>query len=144
MDSIKQLFSPPVIAAIRYFLAALGTLLAGAGFIALSPQQIDKVISLFQQLGTTLTALLTLVGLTAPVVSLIYGMLSATIRQQIGRVKDIAQDKSQPLAEDAKQALIAATIAQPSVQTIVTDRQTAADALSESVVAADTVIIKRA
>ncbi len=46
----------------------------------------------------------------------------------------IAQDKSIPASDDAKNTLIAATIALPEVQTIVTDKKTALASPSPSVV----------
>jgi hypothetical protein len=50
----------------------------------------------------------------------------------------IAQNKSLPANQDATNTLIAATIALPQVQTIVTDAKTAAASLSPSVVSSDT------
>lgn len=141
MDQIKQLFSPPVLAALRYALAAIAPLFALAGFAFLTPDKINSIIASVQQIGTAAASIAALLGVILPIVVGIYGSLSATIKNQIGRVKEIAKDTSEPLAEDAKQALIAATIAQPSVQAIVTDKTTADAAPSESVVAADTVTI---
>lgn len=141
MDQIKQIFSPPVMAAVRYFLTALSPLLAVVGIVALSPQQIDKIITVAQQLGTTVAALVALLGVLTPLLAGAYGTISSTFKSNVERVKLDALDKKNPLAEDAKQALIAATIAQPSVQTIVTDQKTAEAAPSESVVAANTVAI---
>lgn len=48
----------------------------------------------------------------------------------------VAMDKSIPASEDAKNTLVAATIALPEVQTIVTDAKTAAASPSSSVIAA--------
>lgn len=141
MDQIKALFSPPVLAALRYALTAIAPLFALAGFAFLTPDKINSIIASAQQIGTAAASIAALLGIILPIAAGIYGSLSATIKSQIGRVKDVAQDTSQPLAEDAKQALIAATIAQPSVQTIVTDKTTADAAPSESVVAADSVTI---
>lgn len=59
----------------------------------------------------------------------------------VSSVADIANDRSQPQSSDARQALIAATISLPEVQTIVTDKKTADAAPSESVVAAEAVSI---
>lgn len=60
--------------------------------------------------------------------------------QQIQDVRNIAANSSSA-SPDAKQALIAATISLPEVQTIVADKKTADAAPSESVVAADAVSV---
>lgn len=164
MDRIKQLFSPPVLAALRYLLASLAPLLAVVGIVALSPQQIDKIIAVAQQVGVAVGAITAFLGIVIPLIMGAIGTRSATQSQQIKSVSEIANDPTQAQSapaqqalvdatsaiaqnnvlaksEDAKQTLIAATIALPEVQTIVTDKATADAAPSESVVAADTVTI---
>lgn len=159
MNAIKQIFNPSTYAALRNVLSALGILMGMLGVVALSPQQIDKIISVAQQLGTTIAAIMAFVGLMTPLITAVIAALKSTQRSNIERTNDIAKDPTQPqsteaakalvsatasiaqnikpLAEDAKQALIAATISQPSVQTIITDAETAKAAPSESVVAID-------
>lgn len=164
MDQIKQLFSPPVLAALRYVLASLAPLLAVVGIVALSPQQIDKIIAVAQQVGTAVGAVGAFLGIVIPLIMGALGTRSATQTQQIKSVSQIASDPTQAQSapaqqalveatsaiaqnsvlaksDDAKQTLIAATIALPEVQTIVTDKATADAAPSESVVAADTVTV---
>lgn len=163
-NSIKQLFSPPVLAALRYLLTAISPVLAIVGVVALSPQQIDKIISLAQQSGVIVGALAAFIGVLAPILAGIWGTFKSTQPQQVKSVAVIAQDPTQAQSapaqaalvqataaiaqnsvleksEDAKQTLIAATIALPEVQTIVTDQKTADAAPSESVVAAEAVAI---
>lgn len=141
MDILKQVFNPSTYAALRNVLSALGVLMGMLGIVALSPQQIDKIIAIAQQLGTTVAAVAAFAGLLMPLIMGGIAAFKGTQKSNIARTATIAQDTSQPLAEDAKQALIAATIAQPSVQAIVTDKTTADAAPSESVVAADSVTI---
>lgn len=163
-NSIKQLFSPPVLAALRYALTAIAPLLAVVGIVALSPQQIDKIIALAQQLGVAVAAITAFLGIVAPLAAGAFGTFKSTQPQQVKSVAAIAQDPTQAQSapaqqalveatsaiaqnnvlaksDDAKQTLIAATIALPEVQTIVTDKATADAAPSESVVAADSVKI---
>lgn len=162
--SIKQLFSPPVLAALRYLLTAISPVLAIVGFVALSPSQIDKIIALAQQVGVVVGALAAFVGVVAPLLAGIWGTFKSTQKQQVQSVSVIAQDPTQAQSapaqaalvqataaiasnnvleksDDAKQTLIAATIALPEVQAIVTDKKTADAAPSESVVAAESVTI---
>ena len=164
MDQIKQLFSPPVLAALRYLLASLAPLLAVVGIVALSPQQIDKIIAVAQQVGVAVGACTAFLGIVIPLIMGAIGTRSATQTQQIKSVSQIASDPTQAQSapaqqalveatsaiaqnnvlaksDDAKQTLIAATIALPEVKTIVTDKKTADAAPSESVVAAETVTI---
>lgn len=164
---IQQLFSPPVLAALRYLLTAISPVLAIVGVVALSPQQVDKIIALAQQVGVIVGAVIALIGVVAPIAAGVFGTFKSTQPQQIKSVGDIAQDPTQAQSapaqqalvqataaiasnnvlaksDDAKQTLIAATIALPEVQTIVTDAATAAAAPSESVVAAEHVVIKPA
>lgn len=161
-NSIKQLFSPPVLAALRYLLTAVSPLLAIVGVVALKPDQIEHIISAAQQIGVVVGAIVALIGVVAPIFAGIYGTFKSTDRSNIQRTADIATGQASPVAEDAqkaiisataaiaqdrtipksdeaKQTLIAATISLPEVQTIVTDKATADAAPSESVVAAEAV-----
>lgn len=163
-DYIKQLFSPPVLAALRYLLASLAPLMAVVGIVALSPQQIDKIIAVAQQMGVVVAAIAAFLGIVTPIIAGAFGTRSATQPQQIKSVSQIANDPTQAQSapaqralveatsaiaqnnvlaksDDAKQTLIAATIALPEVQTIVTDKKTAEAAPSESVVAAESVAV---
>lgn len=163
-NTIKQLFSPPVLAALRYLLTAVSPLLAIVGVVALKPEQVDHIIAAAQQIGVVVGALAAFLGVLAPIAAGIYGTLKSTDKSNVERTASIAtgqagpvavdaqkaliagtasiaQDKTIPKSDDAKQTLIAATIALPEVQTIVTDKATAAAAPSESVVAADAVSV---
>lgn len=133
-SAIKALFSPPVLAALRNVLSALGLMLGMFGIVALSPDQIDHILSIAQALGTTLGAIAALLGLLTPLVAGGFAAFKASQPQQIKAVSSIAQDPTQSQSDDAKQALIAATIALPEVQTIVTDKKTADAAPSSDVV----------
>lgn len=139
--SVKQLFSPAVLTALRYLLTAVSPLLAVVGVVALSPQQIDHIIATAQQIGVVVGAIAALIGIVAPIGAGIWGTFKSTSKQQIQSVAAIANDPTQPQSADAKQTLIAATISLPEVQTIVTDKATADAAPSESVVAAGSVTI---
>ncbi len=162
--SIQQLFSPPVLAALRYLLTAISPLLAIVGVVALKPDQIEHIIAAAQQIGVIVGALAAFIGVLAPIGAGIYGTFKSTQPQQVKSVAVIAQDPTQAQSapaqqalvqataaiasnnilaksDDAKQTLIAATIALPEVQTIVTDKATADASPSESVVAAESVTI---
>lgn len=159
MEQLKQLFSPPVMTALRYALTAVSPLLAIVGVVALSPQQIDHIIAMAQQVGVAVGAITAFAGVVIPIVLGAIGSFKSTQAQQVKSVSVIAQDPTQAQSapaqaalveatsaiaqnkvleksDDAKQTLIAATIALPEVQTIVTDKKTADAAPSESVVAA--------
>jgi hypothetical protein len=156
----KQIFSPPVLAAARNVLGALGLLLGMIGIGVLSPEKVNRVMEVASQLGTVITAFVALLGLLSPLAAGAWAAWTATQPQQIKTVAAIASDPTQAqsapaqqaLVEatsaiaannilekspEAKQTLIAATIALPEVQTIVTDKATANAQPSSSVVAAE-------
>lgn len=160
--SVSNLFSPPVLAALRYALTAISPVLAIIGWVALSPQKIDAIIAIAQQIGVVVGAIAALVGMVAPVLAGVWGTFKSTQPQQVKSVAAIAQDPTQAQSapaqqalveataaiaqnkileksDDAKDTLINATIALDNVQTIVTDKETASRAPSESVVAAEDV-----
>lgn len=139
MHQIAQLFSPPVLAALRYLFVALAPLAALFGFAGLTPQKIDAIIEIAKQAGVLVGAITAFAGIVGPIVLGAIGTFKATGKEQIKTVGTIASDPSQPLAQDAKQVLIAATIAQPEVRTIVADPVTATASPSSDVVSSDQV-----
>ena len=140
---IGALFSPATFAAIRYALTAVGTLLAMFGLTALSSAQIDHVVEVLKQVGTTVAAIMTMVGIITPVAMAMIGYMRSTIKSQIESVRAIAQDKTvtPPLAKDAQQALVSATISLDGVQTIVADKELAQNNPSASVVSKEDVAV---
>lgn len=158
-DYIKQLFSPATLAAFRYALAAISPVLALFGFTGLSPDRIDAWVIYAKTFGTAALGVMALLGIAVPLGVAILGILSATIKKQIARVRElannpqlaseeaqkaiveatsaIAQDKTLVKSAEAVKTLVDATIALPQVQTIVTDAKTAAASPSESVVSAE-------
>lgn len=108
-DTIKQLFSPPVLTALRYLLTALSPLLAIIGVVALSPQQIDRIISVAQQLGVVVGAFAALLGILAPIGASIWGTFKSTQAQQVKSAEVIATGPKSDMAVSAQQALIAGT-----------------------------------
>lgn len=156
-NTAKQLFSPPMLAALRNVLSAIGPLLGMLGIIALKPDQIDHIIAIGQQIGVVIGAVIALGGLATPLVMALIAGLKSTQAANIMRTLDIARDPSQltstaaaqalvqataqisqaPAAQnmEAKQALISATIAIPEVQGIVAEKHVADANPSESVVA---------
>lgn len=161
---ISALFSSPVLTAFRYALTSLGSVLALVGVVALSPSQIDHIISVAQQIGTTLGAIVALIGIVTPIAMAIFGMLTSTVKAQIDKVKEIAtgpagpvavsaqkalisatsavaQDPSIPTSHEARDTLVAATIALPDVQTIVGTKEMASKQPSASVVAQEDVAV---
>ena len=164
---LRQLFSPSGLAAARNVLGALGLLLGMIGFGVLSPETVNKVMDFAAQLGTTITAIVALLGVVSPGVMAVIAAWKASQPQQVKSVAAIAQDPTQAQSapaqqalvaataaiaknnvleksDDAKQTLIAATIALPEVQTIVTDKKTADAAPSASVVSAEAIAATRA
>lgn len=157
LSSVMQLFNPATLAALRYALTALSPVLAIFGLAALTPDQIDHFIGYAKTFGTAVSAIFALAGIIIPTAALIFGVLSSTFKKQVARFKELSKDPSAAGEEAAKaiidatsaiaqsssgqsknatQTLIAATIALPSVQTIVTDKATAEAAPSENVVGA--------
>lgn len=157
MTYVMQLFNPATLAAVRYTLTAISPVLAIFGFAALTPDQVDHFIGYAKTFGTAAAAISALVGILVPVAALIYGVLSSTWKKQVARFKALSKDPTaageeaakaiidatsaiaqspSPQSKNATQTLIAATIALPGVQTIVTDKATADAAPSENVVAA--------
>ncbi len=143
MAQLSALFSPATFAAIRYALTAAGTLIAMFGLTALSSAQIDHIIEIVKQVGTTVAAIMTLIGLITPIAMSVIGYMRSTLKSQIESVRDIAKDKtaSQTLSTDAQKALVAATISLDKVQTIVADKDLAAASPSASVVSKEDVAV---
>lgn len=161
MTFVSQLFSPATLAAFRYTLTAISPLIALFGFTALTPDKIDVWVTYAKTFGTAAAAIAALVGIVLPVVVAIIGVLSATVKKQIARVRElaanpqlanqeaqkaiidatkaIATDKSIPKSIENVNNLVAATIALPQVQTIITDKKTADASPSSDVVAGSSV-----
>lgn len=157
-STIAALFSPATLAALRYTLAALSPLVALFGFTGLTPDKIDIWVAYAKTFGTAALAVAALVGIVMPLVVAIFGILSSTVKKQIARVRElannpqlateeaqkalvaataaIAQNPSIVQSLGAQQALVSATISLDGVQTIVADKKLADSVPSESVVAA--------
>lgn len=159
MTYLMQLFNPATLAALRYALAALSPVLAIFGFAALTPDQIDHFISYAKTFGTAAAAVSALVGIVLPVVIAIIGVLASTVKKQIARVRELANNPQLANAEaakalteatsqlaksgdvqksaDAVNALVKATIGLDQVQTIVASGDVAGAALNASVVSSE-------
>jgi|HubBroStandDraft_6_1064221.scaffolds.fasta_scaffold00050_27 predicted PurR-regulated permease PerM len=155
---VKFLFSPTTLAALRYALAAVAPLVALFGVSGFTPDRINSWVSYAQTFGTAALAILALLGIIVPVIVAILGILSATIKTQIARVRELANNPQLATQEAAKaltdatsqlaksgdvqqsasavNALVAATIGLNKVQTIITDKATADASPSPSVIAA--------
>lgn len=155
-STVSALFSPTTLAAVRYALQAMAPVLALFGFAGLTPDKIDFWVTYAKSFGTAALAVIALVGIVLPLVIAIFGILSATVKKQIARVRElaanpqlanqeaqkaiieatkaIASDKTIPKSLEAVDTLVAATIALPQVQTIVTDKRTANATTSQDVV----------
>lgn len=155
---VKMLFSPVTLAALRYALVAVTPLAALFGFTGLTPDRINGVVAYAQTFGTATLAVLALLGIVMPVVVSIIGMRTATVKKQIARVRELANnpqmasaaaakaltDATSELAKsgdvqksaDAVNALVKATIGLDQVQTIVTSDAVKQAAANPDVVSA--------
>lgn len=86
--ALAALFSSPTLAALRYALTSVGTLAALFGVVALSPQQVDHIIAIAQQLGVTLGAIAALLGIVIPPAMAAIGALKST---NAAKVKDLIE-----------------------------------------------------
>lgn len=129
-------------AASRHVITAAGVAVTIFGLQA-KGVSMDNVTTLINSLGSTVNTLVQLIAAAGVLYGAVKAAHSASPSSQVANVQALAVDAKQPEAESAKQALIAATISLPEVQTIVTDQKTADAAPSESVVASDSVIIKK-
>lgn len=107
--SVGQLFSPPVLTALRYLLTAISPLLAIVGVVALSPQQIDHIIAVAQQLGVVVGAVAALIGILAPIAATIFGTFKSTQAQQVKSAMVVATGPKSEMSAAAQQALITGT-----------------------------------
>lgn len=162
--AVSQLLSPSVLAALRNVLSGVGGVLAMLGIVALSPTQVDKIISIAQGLGVVLGAVVALVGLVTPLISGAIAGWKASQPQQVKAVAAIAQDPTQAQSapaqqalvkataaiasnrvleksDEAKQTLIAATVGLDEVQGIVADKAMADSIPMASVMSSDSVKI---
>lgn len=128
-------------AASRHAITIAGTAIAIFGLQAkgIKPEQVTAAIT---ALGSGVNDVVVLIAALAPVYAGLKALLSASPTNQASSLVTTATGPASPAATDAKQALIAATIALPEVQTIVTDKATADAAPSQSVVEAGSVTIK--
>lgn len=108
-NSVRQLFSPPVMTALRYVLTAVSPLFAIVGFVALSPTQIDRIIATAQQVGAVVGAVAALIGVVAPILATVWGTFKSTQAQQVKSAEVIATGPKSDMAVAAQQALIAGT-----------------------------------
>lgn len=107
-STITALFSPTTLAALRYFLTAVSPLLALFGFTGLTPDRIDTWVAYAKTFGTASLALVALIGIVLPLGIAVLGILSATIKKQIARVRELAANP-QLASEEAQKALVDAT-----------------------------------
>lgn len=144
-------------AASRHAITAAGVAVTILGLQA-KGVSMENVTALINSLGSTVNTLVQLVAAAGVVYGGIKAARSASPTNQVAKVQEmatgpaspvavsaqaalvnavsaIAQDKSIPASDDAKNTLIAATIALPEVQTIITDAKTAQASTSASVVA---------
>ncbi len=143
-------------AAKRHVITAVGVAVTIFGLQA-KGVSMENATALINALGDTATTLLQVVAAAGVLYGGIKAASTATPANRIADVRNlatgaasedavaaqsalieataaVAQDKSIPASVDAKNVLIAATIALPEVQTIVTDKKTADASPSPSVV----------
>lgn len=113
---LAQLFSPTTAAALRYALVSLSPLLALFGITSLSSTKVDMIVTYAKTFGAAASAIMLLAGIVIPLALAIVGVLSATVKKQIARVRELAANP-QLANEEAQTALMAATraIASPEV-----------------------------
>lgn len=155
---VKLIFSSPTLAALRYALVALVPIAGLFGISGFTPDKANQIVAYAQTFGTATLAIITLLSIVGPLVLAIIGVLSATVKKQIARVRELANNPQLASAEAAKaltdataqlaksgdvqksaeavNALVTATIGLDQVQTIVATSAVAAAVPSESVVAA--------
>lgn len=158
-STVKMLFSPTMLIAMRYTLTAIAPVLALFGFTGLTPDRIDGWVAYAKTFGVATLAIMALLGILIPLVTTIFGLLSSTIKKQIARVRELANNPQLASAEAAKalteatsqlaksgdvqtsaaavDALVKATIGLDKVQTIVTTTDVKDAANNPSVVSAD-------
>lgn len=107
-DIVKQLFSPTTLAALRYALTALAPVLALFGFTGLTPAAIDQWVQYAQTFGVAALAIMALLGIALPLTVAVFGILSSTVKKQIARVRELA-DNPQLASQEAQKALVEAT-----------------------------------
>lgn len=127
-------------AATRHAISIAGTAIVIFGLQA-KGVSVEQVTAAINALGSGINSIVLVLAALAPIYAGLRASQSASPTNQVAQVQAIANDPTQPAAQDAKQALIAATISLPEVQTIVADKETAAAAPSESVVAAEEVSV---
>lgn len=121
---------------------------------------LDSVVTLIKSLGDTANTVVQLVAAIATVYGGIKAFSKSSPASQVAQVQEIAtgpasavsvdaqkalitatsavaMDKSIPKSDEAKDALVAATIALPEVQTIITDKKTSEASTSPSVIPAE-------
>lgn len=158
-STVKMLFSPTMLIAMRYTLTAIAPVLALFGFTGLTPDRIDGWVAYAKTFGVATLAIMALLGILIPLVTTIFGLLSSTIKKQIARVRELANNPQLASAEaakaltdatselaksddvqkstDAVNALVKATINLDKVQTIVGTTEVKEAANNPSVVSAD-------
>lgn len=158
-SSVAAIFSPTTLAAFRYLLVALSPVMALFGFTGLTPDRIDSYVAYAKTFGGAALAIMAFLGIVVPLAVALIGVLSATIKKQIARVRELANNPQLASAEAAKalteataqlaksgdvqksaaavDALVKATIGLNQVQTIVGTEAVTKAANNPSVVSAD-------
>lgn len=129
-------------AALRYAGASASTLFTVFGVLQfVTPDQVAQLTQAvhdFNQSVLSAYGALTKMWIILGPVALFWlgkvGFQSSSVQAMAGKLLKIATSAPSPEADEAKNKLIAATIALPEVQTIVTDAKTAAASESPSVV----------
>lgn len=147
LDIIKQTFSPTTWSLLRYSLTAISPMLGLFGLAGFTPATINKIVAYAQGFGAVILGGYLVMGVLIPLTAMIYGVLSATLKAQVARWKElaknptaagadvqkaliqatseIAKSAAAPGASDVAHAMIAATNSLPQVQGIATDAETA-------------------
>lgn len=108
MTYLSALFSPGTLVAFRYALASISPLVAMFGFASLTPERIDQIVAYAKTFGAAAAAISALIGIVLPLVVAIFGILSSTVKKQIARVRELANNP-QLANEEAAKALVDAT-----------------------------------
>jgi hypothetical protein len=144
LDIIKQLMNPSSWALLRYILVGLGPMLGLFGVAGFSPATINKIVTYAEGFGAIALGIYLLIGVLIPLTALIYGVLSATLKAQVARWKELAKNPAAagadvqkalvqataeiakaPASKEVANAMIAATNSLPQVQSVAVDRATA-------------------
>lgn len=134
MKFLTDLSTSQVWAQLRHYITFVAGVAAAIGILTVvaQPTLVDGAMTLLGRVEKIVATLVTLAGAITLLVNALKASRAASPAAAVERVQEMATDPKQPQAQEAKEALVAATNSIPEVKGVVTDKTAAGIKLAES------------